>query len=149
VRTSHLVNIGAQELTLALSRSFNWSFERAERVKREQGILLDQNADRPDEAARVRDTLLSTLGRIFAEVNRVLLSYEKKYGKDVSKVVLAGGGAGLVGLEEYVKSQVPVEVEASHPFEKVKTPAFLEEVLKEVGPEFAVAVGAALRKLRN
>ncbi len=149
VRLSHLINIGSQEMTLGLTRAFSWSFERAERVKREHGIAEDPNADRPEEASQIRDTLLSTLGRIFAEVNRVLLSYEKKYGKDISKVILAGGGAGLVGLDEYVKSQVPVDVQLSDPFSKVKTPAFLEEVLQEVGPEFAVAVGAALRKLRT
>ncbi len=149
VRLSHLINIGSQEMTLGLTRAFGWNFERAERVKREQGIALDPHADRPEEEAKIRDTLLSTLGRIFAEVNRVLLSYEKKYGKDIAKVVLSGGGAGLVGLEEYVKGHVPVEVELSNPFSKVKTPAFLEEVLLEVGPEFAVAVGAALRKLRT
>ncbi len=33
------------------------------------------------------------------------------------------------------------------PFAKVETPAFLEDVLKQAGPEFAVAVGVALRKL--
>lgn len=149
VRASHLINVGSQELTLALTRAFSWNFEHAERIKREQGIIVDLNAENPEQQTRIRDTLLSTLGRIFAEVNRVLLSYEKKYGKDISRVVLAGGGAGLIGLGDYVKNQVPVEVELAHPFEKIVTPAFLEDVLKEVGPEFAVAVGAALRRLRS
>ena len=33
------------------------------------------------------------------------------------------------------------------PFNKVSTPAFLEKILRETGPEFAVAIGLALRKL--
>jgi len=33
------------------------------------------------------------------------------------------------------------------PFSKVSAPAFLENILKETGPEFAVAIGLALRKL--
>lgn len=138
VRSSHLINIGSQEMTLALTRAFGWNFERAERAKREQGL-----------EGEVRDTLLSTLGRIFTEVNRVLLSYEKKYGKDISRVVLSGGGSELIGLSQYVQDKVPVNVSLSHPFEKITTPAFLEDVLKEVGPEFAVAVGVALRRLRS
>ena len=32
------------------------------------------------------------------------------------------------------------------PFNKVAYPAFLEDALKEAGPSFAVAVGAALRQ---
>lgn len=148
VRTSHLINIGSQELTIALTRAFSWNFEHAERIKREQGILPDQSTENPEHEQLVRDTLLSTLGRIFVEVNRVLLSYEKKYGKDISRVVLAGGGAGLPGFGEYVKGQVPVEAKLSDPFNKIQTPAFLTDILQEVGPEFAVAVGTALRRLR-
>jgi Tfp pilus assembly PilM family ATPase len=35
------------------------------------------------------------------------------------------------------------------PFDKVEAPAFLNNVLKEAGPEFAVAIGLALRKLED
>ncbi len=149
VRASHLVSIGSQEMTLALTRAFGWNFEHAERIKREQGIEIDESANDVEQQTQVRDTLLSTLGRIFAEVNRVLLGYENRYGKDISRVILSGGGAGLVGLGQYVKTQVPVDVELADPFEKIVTPAFLADVLQEVGPEFAVAVGVALRRLRS
>ncbi len=151
VRTSHLVNIGSQEMTLALTRAFGWNFERAERVKREHGIALDSSNTtiKKEDSVTIRDTLLSTLGRIFTEVNRVLLGYEKKYGKDVSRAVLTGGGAELIGLDDFVREKVPVDVTMSNPFNKITTPAFLEDILKEVGPEFAVAVGAALRRLRT
>lgn len=42
-----------------------------------------------------------------------------------------------------------MEVTLADPFQKVQSPAFLEEVLKNAGPEFAVAVGLALRKLQE
>ena len=35
------------------------------------------------------------------------------------------------------------------PFSKVETPAFLEGVLKDVGPGFAVSIGVALRALEE
>ncbi len=152
VRTSHLINIGSQDLTLAISRALGWDFERAERAKREIGLMempKDASQSTSVQPSSVRSALLSTLGRIFSEANRVLLGYEKKYGNNVSQVLIAGGGAGLKGLHEYAVEQMDVEVAASDPFEKIQTPAFLEEVLKEVGPEFAVAVGAALRKMQE
>ena len=147
VRFSHLVNIGAQELTLAVSRALGWNFDRAERAKREVG-LQPRTGTGEEQDNLVKEALLSTLGRIFSEINRVLLSYEKKYGRNVSRVVLAGGGAGLRGLEEYAAQQVSIDVGQSEAFAKVQSPAFLEDVLAEVSPEFAVAVGMALRQLR-
>ncbi len=148
VRFSHLVNMGSQELTLGVSRALGWNFERAERMKRELGLVVREGSD-SEQDAKVKDALLSTLGRIFSEINRVLLSYEKKYGRNVSRVVLTGGGSSMVGIEEYASELLSMDVERSQPFEKVQTPAFLEEVLKEVGPEFAVAVGMALRRIQG
>jgi type IV pilus assembly protein PilM len=148
IRFSHLINIGSQDLTLGISRAFGWNFDRAERVKREQGLLVREGADGSQDN-QVKEALLSTLGRIFSDVNRVLLSYEKKYGRSVSRVVLAGGGSSLLGLPEYASQLIRVEVERSNPFDRIQTPAFLEDVLVEVGPEFAVAVGMALRRMQG
>jgi len=148
VRFSHLINMGGQDLTLGLSRAFGWNFDRAERVKREQGLAVRDGSD-AEQDAQVKEALLSTLGRIFSDVNRVLLSYERKYGRNVSRMVLAGGGAGLLGLTEYASELVSVDVERSNPFDRIQTPAFLEDVLVEVGPEFAVAVGMALREMNQ
>ena len=148
IRFSHLINIGSQDLTLGISRSLGWNFERSERAKREQGLAAQEGIENA-EAKQVKEALLSTLGRIFSDVNRVLLSYEKKYGRNVSRVVLAGGGSSLYGLPEYASNIVSVDVERSNPFERVQTPAFLEDVLVEVGPEFADAVGMALRRMQS
>ncbi len=148
IRFSHLINIGAQDLTLAISRALGWNFDRAERVKKEQGLIVREGAE-AEQDTQVREALLSTLGRIFSDVNRVLLSYEKKYGRNVSRLVLAGGGSSMFGLSEYASELVSVDIELSDPFDKIQTPAFLEEVLEEVGPEFSVAVGMALRKMQE
>ena len=37
----------------------------------------------------------------------------------------------------------------ANPFKQTLTPAFLDEVLQEVGPEFTVAVGIAFRALQE
>jgi Tfp pilus assembly PilM family ATPase len=62
---------------------------------------------------------------------------------------LVGGGSSLRGLQPIAQVNFQIETVAGSPFEKVEAPAFLTEVLKETGPEFAVAVGAALRKLQE
>ena len=54
----------------------------------------------------------------------------------------------LNGILEVAQSKFNTEVIVGNPFERIQAPAFLEAVLSESGPEFAVAAGLALRKLR-
>ncbi|MCR4325442.1 MAG: type IV pilus assembly protein PilM [Patescibacteria group bacterium] len=148
VRVSHLISIGGQQMTEHLARSLGWEFDKAERVKREHGLVAS-TAFGPDENDRIQSSILSTLGRVFSEVNRVLLSYGQRYNKNVSRVVLAGGGASLPGISDPAHRALSAEVEIADPFSRTEAPAFLEEVLRQIGPGFAVAVGVAMRKLKN
>ncbi|MDB5254330.1 MAG: Type pilus assembly protein PilM, type pilus assembly protein PilM [Parcubacteria group bacterium] len=139
IKSSHTVNRGGQDITSTISKSLGITPIEAEVKKREAG------AAGPDKQL----TELITLGLdyIFEEANRTLLSFEKKYNKAVSKVILIGGGAALKGLPELAKLSFKTEAIAGNPFGKVATPAFLEKALRETGPEFAVAIGLALREL--
>lgn len=148
VRMTHLLSSGGQHMTENLSRSLSWEFEKAERVKRERG-LVDSSAYSADENDKIKAALLSTLSRVFSEIDRVLLSYGQRYNKNVSHVLLTGGGASLPGLSEQAKESLHAEVLIADPFSRTDSPAFLEGVLREIGPGFAVSVGLALRKLKS
>ncbi|HEY4524853.1 MAG TPA: type IV pilus assembly protein PilM [Candidatus Paceibacterota bacterium] len=148
VRMTHLLSLGGQQITETLARTMNWEFEKAERVKRERGFV-DSSVYSSDENTRIKEALLSTLSRVFAEVNRVLLSYGQRYNKNVSSVVLTGGGASLPGIADIAKKSLNSEVTAADPFSRTEAPAFLQNVLHEIGPGFTVSVGLALRKLKR
>jgi len=148
VRLTHLLTQGGQQMTEILGRSMNWEFDKAERIKRERG-LIDSTAYSVDENERIKAALLSTLSRVFSEINRVLLNYGQRYNKNVSRVVLTGGGASLPGLAAAAKTSLNSEVEIANPFGHTEAPAFLESVLRDIGPGFTVAVGLALRKLKH
>ena len=148
VRLTHLLPIGGQQMTETLARSLTWEFEKAERIKRERG-LIDSTAYSVDENDKIKTALLSTLTRVFAEMNRVLLSYGQRYNKNVAHVVLTGGGASLPGLSAFAKENLSSEVEIANPFGHTEAPAFLESVLRDIGPGFAVSVGLALRNLKH
>lgn len=139
IRSSHTVNRGSQDITSSISQALGMSIEQAEITKREKGLSSgDKN---------LTDTITSSLDYIFAEVNSTLLAFEKKYNKTIARVVLVGGGSALKGLSDLAKDNFKTDVVSADPFDKVSAPAFLESVLKETGPEFAVAIGLALRKL--
>ena len=52
-------------------------------------------------------------------------------------------------LAAYAKTFFSVDVKIADPFSKTEAPAFMRPVLEAIGPEFAVAVGLALRKLEE
>jgi type IV pilus assembly protein PilM len=148
VRMTHSFSLGGQHVTEALGRSMNWEFEKAERVKRERGFVESTVYSR-EENDRIKEALLSTLSRVWSEANRVLLTYGQRYNKNVSSVVLTGGGASLPGIADMARQSLSAQVEVADPFSRTEAPAFLSKVLKEIGPGFAVSVGLALRKLKQ
>jgi type IV pilus assembly protein PilM len=143
IRASHVISRGAQDITLGMARTLNISVQEAEIMKRDLAHI--------DEAKRkaVEDVVGLTLDYIFSEAQRVLLSYQKKFNKDIAKVVMVGGGARLQNILKRAESNFQTAVVLGDPFGKTEAPAFLEEVLKHTGPEFAVALGIALRKLQE
>ncbi len=144
LRTSHMISHGSQDITLAISKSLGISVDEAEKMKRERG-LLRKEGDQMD----ITEITSLTLDYIFSEIGRVLLNYQKKTERNVSKVFLTGGGVLLKGLAEKAESALSIPVVLADPFSKVEFPAFLEGVLKQAGPSFAVAIGLALRRLQD
>ncbi len=144
LRTSHLISRGSQDITLAISKSLGISVDEAEKIKREKGIVraVEGQTD-------INEITSLTLDYIFSEVGRVLLNYQKKTEKNISKIFLTGGGVLLKGLKEKAESSFSIPVVMADPFSKVEYPAFLESVLKQAGPSFAVAIGLALRRLQD
>ncbi|MDZ4205883.1 MAG: pilus assembly protein PilM [Patescibacteria group bacterium] len=139
IRSSHTINRGSQDITATISRSLGLTLEHAEVMKRQVGAA--------GEDKNLTNVIILTLDYIFAEVNNALLAFEKKHNKTISQVILVGGGSALKGLAELTKNNFKTDVVIANPFNKVSAPAFLENILKETGPEFAVAIGLALRKL--
>ena len=142
VKSFHVIGRGGADITDSVSKSLSISFTEAEKMKREFGLYGDPNEK------NLADIIKIHTDYIFSETNNVLLGYEKKYNRTVSKVILTGGGALLKGLKEVAENNFKAEVEIGRPFNKVVAPAFLDKVLEATGPEFAVAVGLALRKLQ-
>jgi type IV pilus assembly protein PilM len=140
---SHTINTGSQEITANIARVLNISIEDAEVIKRSVGMGVTK------EGVNLADTVSVISENIFSEANRFLLDFQKQTNQNIKSIFLTGGGSALKGFRDLASQNFKVEVVAGNPFEKVEVPAFLENILKETGPEFAVAVGAALRCLQE
>lgn len=142
VKSYHTIDRGGADISNSIATSLNISFAEAEKMKKEFGFFGN-----PAEKS-LSDIIKVHIDDIFSETNNVLLSYEKKYDRTISKIIFTGGGSLLKGLKEVATSNFQTEIEVGHPFSKVGAPEFLEKVLETMGPEFAVALGLALRKLQ-
>lgn len=140
VALSHAISTGSQDITRAISISSGVSLARAEALKKEKGL---GNGDAPLGSPEL------VFSRIFSEARRVLMQYETSHKKSVVSIVLTGGGGVTKELAAYAKNTFSIDVRVADPFIKTEAPAFMRPVLEEIGPEFAVAVGLALRKLEE
>lgn len=143
IRESHIVSQGAQDLTLAASRALGISVQQAEERKRKFGL---SNAP---EHADLRKSFELALGPLVGELARTAQGWEQRMNQTLSGMVLTGGGATLKGLKEFMQGKIQTELHVADPFSKTQAPAFLGDILKEAGPEFAVAMGLALRRLQE
>lgn len=139
VAFSHNIPQGGQDVTRAIATGSGLAVGAAELAKKEYGFGKGGTYD--------RRSIELVFSRIFDEAARSIRKFETTRGKKVSGLVLTGGGGVTKELEAYARSFFPVEARIADPFGKARTPAFMRETLQAIGPEFAVAVGLALRKL--
>jgi type IV pilus assembly protein PilM len=145
IRISHTINRGSQDITSSISASLGVSVEQAEIMKRTIGYTpVDANNEKD-----VANLVVLTLDFIFSEARRVMFTFQQKYQKNINKIVLVGGGSAMKGVGEIAKKNLQTEIVIGDPFAKIEAPAFLVDVLRNNGPEFAVALGIALRRLQE
>lgn len=138
VALSHAISAGSQDITRAIAVSGNISIAHAEALKKTHG-LAGNGLGSPE----------LVFSRIFSEVRRVLIQYETAHKKSIISIVFTGGGGVTKELGVYAKNIFSIDVHIADPFAKTEAPAFMRPVLEGIGPEFAVAVGLALRKLEE
>lgn len=143
VRSSHTINRGSQDITLTMSTSLTMPVDKAEIMKRTVGWSSDLSH------RDIAEVISLSLDFIFSETRRMALNYQAKYKKSIEKAVLVGGGAGMKGVAALTEKNLEMPVVLGDPFSKVDAPAFLADILRQNGPEFAVALGIAIRRLEE
>lgn len=142
VEMFRLVNRGSYDMSMSLSRTLEVPFEKAESIKKDHGLIASA------EFPHAIEVMKTHFAAIFQEVSSTILAYEKRYNKNIGKIIFTGGGAMTRGLVEYAKESFASEIAVADPFAKVESPVFLAGVLKATGPEFSVALGLALKKFQ-
>jgi len=141
VRKFRAVNRGSAYVTSSIQKSLEIEFPEAEKLKRKVGL------DKQNERQDVYSLIESGMNYVYSEIQNVIFDFEKEYSKPISKIILTGGGAQLIGLKDQIASRYNITTVFADPFSKALSPDFLDDVLSNAGPEFTVAVGLALQGL--
>lgn len=143
VAFSHNIPEGGQDVTRTIAAAHGLKIGKAENLKKEHGFSV------PDDNGYDKRTIELVFSRIFTEAQRAISQFENAKGKKISSLVLTGGGGVTKELATYARTFFSVDVKVADPFAKTEAPEFMRPVLEAIGPEFAVAVGLALRKLEE
>lgn len=139
LRANRFTDLAGTSLTQAIANGLNINIRRAEELKTRRGLK-----------ATGGEYELSTLPQPFLDViiNEAVKArneYEKKFNRRVERVILAGGGANLIGINEYVEKQINLPIITANAFLQVSYPKEIELLIRELGPEFSVAIGAGIK----
>ncbi|RJQ37557.1 type IV pilus assembly protein PilM [Candidatus Parcubacteria bacterium] len=140
------IPVGGRELEQAIAAALGIPLEQARTVKIEAGL------NRGMRDGKVFAALAPELGTIATELEQQLWFYRdhtasqhRDWG-DVARVMLCGGDANLIGLEQYLSAAVRRETAVGNPFINVAIPAgSVPPIPKNLSLKYTTALGLGLR----
>src|SRR3989338_1550338 len=137
-------DFAGSSLTQAISRGLGINIQRAEELKKQKGLMGTGGE------YEVSTLMLPYLDVILNEAKRIKVSYENAHSVKVGRVILAGGGANLLGIEKRASEALMVPAIKAEPFEgAVAYPQALAPIVKQLGAPLSVALGLGVRNFNK
>ncbi|MDD5307766.1 MAG: pilus assembly protein PilM [Deltaproteobacteria bacterium] len=103
VPTFRTILRGGRDLTAVLAEKGKVAFAEAEAYKQRDGLT-----------GRVGDVLREALRPLVREIRQTLAGHQAAGGRPVERIILAGGGAGMRGIDQLLADEVGVAAETFH-----------------------------------
>lgn len=141
-RFTRPLNLGGNDITLAIASAFGMSFADAERLKRQRGFAPTGD---PNTDGQGGEVIGNVLQRMVSEIMRSFAYFRSlPGGGQVNRVILCGGGACLRNVIPFMQRQLGIEVRIAQPLAGLAVAPGGQQVSDK--PEQAcVALGMALR----
>ncbi|OGY63090.1 MAG: hypothetical protein A2745_01580 [Candidatus Harrisonbacteria bacterium RIFCSPHIGHO2_01_FULL_44_13] len=128
-------------LTQAVASGLGIAARRAEELKWRKGLIATGGEQ------ELSTLMLPFLDVIINEAKRVKQNYETSYQNKIAAVILAGGGANLLGIEKYFGQQIELPASLAAPFKEIDYPPEIASLIKDLGPAFSAAIGLGMKGL--
>lgn len=136
-------DFASASLTQVLATSLSINPLRAEELKKERGII----GSGPNY--ELSTIMMPFLDAIMEAVKKAQFEYQEQFpsAKPAERMMLAGGGANLLGIESYFSRGFAVPVVKANSFARFAYPVELEPVVSELNPLMSVALGLGLKAI--
>ncbi|MEW6082258.1 MAG: type IV pilus assembly protein PilM [Bacillota bacterium] len=141
---------------LRIHRSINMAgFHLMDRIDRALGTgtaefqqVMSEAMHRKEVVAEAIEPILS---EICVEINRSLNYFRSQLRRDIDGVYLTGGGAAIVGVQDFIEMNVVGDIQRANPLSEIRVDEanIANEALDVLAPRLAVAVGLAMRGLKQ
>lgn len=139
---SSQTDFAASSLTQAIAGGLNINIRRAETLKKQRGLL-----GRGGEY-ELSTLILPFLDAIIEEIKRAIKNFQEKNQENrIERVILAGGGSNLLGIEKYFTAQINLPIIKGNPFLRVGYPPEIEPLINELSADFGTAIGLGIKEL--
>lgn len=127
-------------VTDVISKSIGSSIEEAERVKLSQGI------GRSFENSPVLNSIKPYLENLSVEIEKTVDFYQSmsKHGREISRIMVSGGGSNLKGLVPYLTTRLSREITVGDPWVNLRLGKNLPPVSRGDSVRYATAIGLAM-----
>lgn len=133
---NYYLPFGGSVLTKLVADAFGLPIAQAESYKRTYGMAKDQLE------GKMFTVLKPAIDNLGGEIKKMAVAYQNEYKEStVSRVILTGGGAYLIGLIPYLSEFLEgMEVVVGDPFSGLK----VDPKYKALGPVFAISYGLSI-----
>jgi type IV pilus assembly protein PilM len=135
-------DFAGSSLTQALASSLGINPLRAEELKRERGVLGT------GPSYELSTIMIPFLDAIINEVKKSQFAYASQFpsAKKAERIILAGGGANLLGIEKYFEQAFGLPTGKISPFLKFEYPPEISPLVPELNPLMGVALGLGMKE---
>ncbi len=136
-------DFASASLTQALASSLGINPLRAEELKKERGVAgTGPNYE-------LSTIMMPFLDAIISEVKKAQYAYAERFptAAKAERVVLAGGGANLLGIEKYWEREFGAPTVKATPFSRFEYAPQVAPLAAELNPTMSVALGLGMKEL--
>jgi len=146
--------IAGDEMTHAIATKLKMPFDKAEELKRKEGMVVSSESPVPATTSQAGKDLINALNPVVSDlvlsVIQSLEFYKTKHAHDMvfNEVILSGGGSKLKGIEDFLTKGLGMQIRRANLGQKIKCPSNLRVDI-DFQTRFGASIGLALRLLQK
>ncbi len=164
LRFTSSISVSSENFTEIIAKNLGIPSDEAEKLKRKYGLeekikmeIKKEDSAIKKERSKIFEALVPALVDLNQQIKKHLDYYHTHTShehlpngnKEVSKIILCGGGANLKGLPEVLSQELNLPVEIGDPWANIPTQGKKTIISHEAAVEYTTAFGLALRTMKE